>query len=576
MRRFAVFGLAFAFIASGCGGGGSSVQPRSQPAPTATPTPSAPVPTATIAFAIKIPARAGSGKQRRPRYVSPATQVVQISVNGGAPTTYLVSNGQPCTNPAPPPGTGTCTVYSVQAPVGTDTFAVTLLDGSNHVLSSGSVQQTIVQDQTNTVNVVFDGTPASLRLSVSNPAPPTGTATRFIVTAHVFDADGFTIIGAPGNLPTLTITDSDSSGATGLYLAGNDSSGLHTCASQAAPPSTSVATTLYVEFGTSFYTNTCLAYNGQAIPAATLTASAPGLSSAAATFAPVAQSHPSGAWMFGRDSNGNIALERFDANMAPQTEISGSNTQLQVGPGISGIAADAAGNVYTLNGNSTINMWPSTASGNVAPTSSTSFTCPSCNSFGVFPTYLALDGHGGAYFGVAPGNRSSCAIDHVALTGSTATATEVVSASGINACGSSLTQVATDGQGYVYVGVEASVVPPTSVVARYAIGAGGALTLDAALTTIDTRFTVDSLGNVFTGDPLQEYPAGQFVHGQRVQVSNQPNDVWPVGYMAGIDAAGNVFGNQRGITTTAVVVPYGSRTISASANFSPIFVAGIR
>ncbi|MBV8370399.1 MAG: hypothetical protein JO036_15940 [Candidatus Eremiobacteraeota bacterium] len=572
MRRFAVFGLAFGFIASGCGGGGSSVQPRPQPAPTATP--SAPAPTATIAFAIKIPARAGSGKQRRPRYVSPATQVVQISVNGGAPTTYLVSNGQPCTNPAPPPQTGTCTVYSVQAPVGTDTFAVTLLDGSNHVLSSGTVQQTIVQDQTNTVNVGFDGTPASLRLSVSNPAPPTGTATRFIVTAHVFDADGFTIIGAPGNLPTLTITDSDSSGATGLYLATSDSSGYQTCASQAAPPSTSVATTLYIEFGTSFYTNTCLAYNGQAIPAATLTASAPGLSSATATFAPVAQSHPSGAWMYGRDSNGNIALERFDANMAPQTEITGSNTQLQLGPGISGFAADAAGNVYTLNGTQ-INMWPSTASGNVAPTSSTSFTCPSCTG-GAVPVYLALDGHGGAYFGVPPANSNSCTINHVALTGSTATATEVVSSNDCGALsGGRLMQLATDGQGYVYVGVQAGYSKPNAV-GRYAIGAGGSLTLDAALTVIDPRFTVDSLGNVFAGDPLQEYPAGQFVHGQRVQVSNQPNDVWPVGYIAGIDAAGNVFGNQRGITTGAVVVPYGSRTVSASANFSPIFVAGIR
>jgi hypothetical protein len=572
MRRFAaLFGLAAACAAAGCAGGGSSVQQRAQGVPAATPVPSGPVATASIAFQIAIPARAGSAKLRQPRYVSPATQVVQIAVNGGTPQTFTESSGQPCSSPSSPPASGTCTVYAVQAPVGTDTFVVTLRDGSNNVLSSGTVQATIVQDQTNTVSVVFDGVPASLRISLSNGAPPTGSASRFSILLQPLDADGFTIIGAPGNLPAITVSDGDSSGATGLYLAGSDG----TCATQSAPPAHSVTTTVSVQSANSYYTNVCLAYNGQAIPAATLTASSAGVPNATATFAPAAPSGASGVWIAGLDSNGNPALERFDANLAPQAEVTGSNTQLPP----QGMALDASNNVYTVvggYGTARINMYPASANGNVAPSSSTTFSYPNFS-----PVDLALDDHGGAYIvQTVPGD--TCAqILYVPLTGSASTATPA----GPPNCnlGGSISGLATDGHGYLYAGSGPNTHNTPFQIERYTIGSGGSLTLDAVLTNVVPYFNVDRLGNVFaTGGvqgPIVEYPAGTFVHGQRVAVSNQPSDAWPGGDPVGIDAAENVFAAKpvaSGSPNAVLVFPAGSHTASATANFTPYFIQGLR
>jgi hypothetical protein len=569
-RTFVVFGLAFVF-ASGCGGGGgggsTSFPP---PPPTPTPTPTPPAPTAPVAVSIAIPARAGSAKLRRPRHVSPATQFVQIAVNGGTPQTFAAGSGAACSNP--PPNTS-CNVYSVQAPAGTDTFAISLLDGANHVLSAGTAQQTIVANQTNNLNVVFNGVVASLRVTISNPTPPSGTAAYFPLTLQALDAAGFTIIGAPGNLPAISVTDSDSSGATGLYLAGSDG----TCATRAAPPASSVSTTTTVVNGNSFYTNVCLAYGGQTISAATLTASTAGVPNVTATFAPAARSSASGAWMGGRDANGNYALVRFDTSLAPQAEITGSSTQ--VTNWVAGMTLDASNNVYTLlenpaNNTATINMYAAGANGNVAPIASTSFTYPS----GLSTTDLTLDGQGGAYVALVAAPYCTGTIVRVPLTGSSASTTTVAS-SDCTTFGGSITQLASDGQGYAYVGFGPTTHNTTVAIARYAIGSGGSLTLDAVLTNVDPYFNVDRLGNVFAGGdagaPLVEYPAGTFVHGQRVQVSSQPTDSWPAGYPVGIDGAGDIFSAKPSANTNVLVFPAGSHTASATGSFSAAYIAGI-
>jgi hypothetical protein len=575
VRRFiAVVGLTCA-LAAGCGGGsGSGGTNPPPPPPTPTPTPS--VQTAPVAVSVAIPARAGSAKARAPRYVSPATQVVQIAVNGGAPQTFNAGTGQACSSPPP---NSSCSVYSVQAPVGTDTFVISLLDGSNHVLSSGSTQQTIVANQTNTLNVVFNGVVASLRVTVSNTAPPSGSAGYFPVTLQAFDAAGFTIIGAPGALPPITVTDSDASGATGLYLAGSDG----TCATQAAPPAHSVTTTTTTANGNSYYTNVCLAYGGQTIPAATLTASTTGVPSATATFAPAAPASPSGrsgAWIGGRDANGNVALERFDASLAPQAEITGASTQLAnpTGGGIAGMTVDGSNDVYALvanaaNATAAINEYAPASNGNVGPSSSTSFGYAS----GLSAMYLALDGQGGAYVAVEAAPYCSGGVVRVPLSGGSATATSVIT-SDCTTYGGNITQLVTDGQGYLYVGFGPTTHNTTVGIARYAIGSGGSVTLDAVLTGVDPFFTVDRNGNVFAGgdagSPLVEYPAGTFVHGQRVQPS-APSDSWPAGYPAGIDGTGDIFSAKPSASGSVIVFPAGSHTASATASFSASFIAGL-
>jgi len=235
LRRGAAAGLAM--VLAGCGGSGTSTlaPPRATPAE------------ATVAFKIVVPAKP-TATRRVPRYVSASTQSASITVAAGAgtPGTPTVVN---CTT--------VCT-GQIQAPVGSDTFAVTLYDmqdAGGNKLSIGSLTQTIVANQVNTVNVALAGVVAGLAVVLNpNTIPPGPTATVG-VTVNALDAGNNIIIGpgeaidASGNPVTVTLSDSDTSGATMLSQ-------------------------------TSFQvpvSGITLSYNGTTIPNPTISASAPGL-----------------------------------------------------------------------------------------------------------------------------------------------------------------------------------------------------------------------------------------------------------------------------------------------------------
>lgn len=204
-ERRAVIAFVIVSLAACSGGGGSS------------PVPSGPVPqrSSSAVFDISIPAK--SGKAVAPHYVSPSTQSLTISVNG-ATAPAITQNVTPTSSGcATSSGSITCSV-SVTAPLGNDTFAVTLYSGTNATgskLATGSVSAVIGNAPTS-VAITLDGVVDSVAIALANPMPPAGSAVTIPVAVTAKDASGATIISPGAYNPAITLTDSDTSGHTSL------------------------------------------------------------------------------------------------------------------------------------------------------------------------------------------------------------------------------------------------------------------------------------------------------------------------------------------------------------------------
>jgi hypothetical protein len=286
--RTQVVALLASFAISGCSGGGSSIGTGGAPAGGSPagglPGPGSSVPTASTRaqFTITVPSRSATSSSRERRaYVSASTQSVVITlltVNGstytGSPqdiASNLTSGNPNCTgNPL------TCTV-SAPAAAGTDVFLVATYDQSQasasptspagHLLSQATLSIAVVANQANMAStpLILSGAPASFVISGLPPAT-VGTAfvspQSFIVNAK--DAGGNTIVGT--YLHPVTLTDSDTSGATTLATSGGDS-----------PPNGTLLSSA---------DTATLNYNGASLSSATITAAATGATSAISTFAP--------------------------------------------------------------------------------------------------------------------------------------------------------------------------------------------------------------------------------------------------------------------------------------------------
>jgi hypothetical protein len=242
--------FVMAWLLAGCGGGSpSSLGPSSQQ--------SAPVQTQTarVNFRILLPSATSTSAGRSPAFVSPSTRSASVSVtpsSGSASTPTVVNCTTACSG-------------QIAAPPGADTFLVKLYDAPNaagNVLSTASLAQTIVLNGANVMNMTANGVVATLSLAVG--AATAGTPGTIAVTVNALDADGNTIVGpgyvnAAGSPLTVTLADSDTSGATALSQA-------------TVTQSTSGIT---------------LSYTGLAIVPATITAGATGLTNRTSQFAPV-------------------------------------------------------------------------------------------------------------------------------------------------------------------------------------------------------------------------------------------------------------------------------------------------
>ncbi len=235
--------LATALLIAGCSGGGSALTPA-----TGTPPGGQQAASAKVTFTMHW-GSAAQGAARNPRYVPATARSVSVTVNGGVPQ-YLNA-------PA--------TALVIDAPVGTDTFAFATYDtqnGQGNVLSRASVTKTIVLAAANTVSATLNGVVASLTLSLSNPAPNAGVPATVNVNVAAKDADGNTIVG-PGDYSTpVRLAVTIPAAAEGGTL--------------------SLSTTTIPDPGTT----ATLTYNGGTLTAASIVATATGVSTVSTAFAP--------------------------------------------------------------------------------------------------------------------------------------------------------------------------------------------------------------------------------------------------------------------------------------------------
>jgi len=160
--------------------------------------------------------RLPAARGRAPAYVSAGTESFTISVNGALADEVDVD-----------PSVSSCSAQAqsiacsarIDAPVGDDTFALTLYAGfhaSGPVLSSGTAAQTVQLGAGNAVAIVLHGVVTSTVVALASPHPQMGAPSTTAMTVTAYDAAGAPITGTASYATPLTLVNSDASGATSL------------------------------------------------------------------------------------------------------------------------------------------------------------------------------------------------------------------------------------------------------------------------------------------------------------------------------------------------------------------------
>jgi hypothetical protein len=217
VRRAARLALLLGSIAaaSACGGGSSSSL-SSTPA-----VPSGSHEQSRALLTITIPAVAPASATRRRDYVSDATASGSFSYPGNAaPQTFALTPGSPgCTTTA----NATSCKVTVNAPVGAnELLTVSLFDKNGKLLSTVTTTATIAAGQTTPLVFTLNGVVSAISLAFNPMSLTQGQSGSAAIVLNALDADGSTIIApggyadASGNPLTISLADSDTSGATAL------------------------------------------------------------------------------------------------------------------------------------------------------------------------------------------------------------------------------------------------------------------------------------------------------------------------------------------------------------------------
>ena len=201
--------IVIASLLAGCAGA-DSTYPR-------TPAASKNGAPGTAQLTILIPSKTAGAIERAVKYVSPSTQSLSITINGGA--NAQIVNVTPGSAGCTTTSGGTSCVVSVAAPSGNDTFNVRMFDsinGQGTNLGSASASATIVSNQTNNVALTLSAVVGSLAVTLSTATPEIGLAQAIGVNVQAKDPDGNPITGAGNYTTPITLTNSDTSGTTTL------------------------------------------------------------------------------------------------------------------------------------------------------------------------------------------------------------------------------------------------------------------------------------------------------------------------------------------------------------------------
>lgn len=164
-----------------------------------TPSPAVGEENARASLSLLIPAAStASSAHRHPAYVSPATNSLTFSQDGGAPHAISLAAGSASCTAAP--GGRSCTV-DIGATAGTNqTFTLKLFastDGSGSPLAAQTIVASIVAGKANPINAVLNGVVVSLSVQLENTTLQYGEPGSINLVVNGLDASGNTIVG-PG------------------------------------------------------------------------------------------------------------------------------------------------------------------------------------------------------------------------------------------------------------------------------------------------------------------------------------------------------------------------------------------
>jgi hypothetical protein len=228
--RAVVLASLLTLALAGCGGGGGSATPSTgSPGTGGSPGGGSPSSSSgSIRFVIPSKGTTGSSSSRGTTYVSPSSASIKVTVNSingntSIPTTIpnpQITNltvGGACAMNA---GVETCTV-PIPVPTGSVSYTFDLYDGQNATgnhLSTGTQTLTNVAGTNPPQSVALSGIVASLQVSASASLALDAPGNTPLAITPV-DADGNAITGtAVYANGSLTVTDNDTSGTTGLSL----------------------------------------------------------------------------------------------------------------------------------------------------------------------------------------------------------------------------------------------------------------------------------------------------------------------------------------------------------------------
>jgi Concanavalin A-like lectin/glucanases superfamily len=222
MKRILIGASLLAIVLPGCGGGGGArtMLPTVSPATSSTNSPVAASSSAGVALTVTIPAGPTTNStQRRPQYISSATNSISFMPQGGSTTVVSLAAGAPnCVTGST--GSRICSV-NVSAPTGPSiTFTISAFastDGTGTPLSTVTTSQAIVANTLNPINVTLNAVVSKLQVALSPSAFTLGVVASSILTVTALDASGKIIavgtnqlVDGNNNPVTITLSDSES------------------------------------------------------------------------------------------------------------------------------------------------------------------------------------------------------------------------------------------------------------------------------------------------------------------------------------------------------------------------------
>ena len=210
----ALLGLSMLSACAGSGSMSPTIKSQGMAHPTSSPIGQSRLITGTVSIRIPIPTKAGAAKARNTKFVSPSSELLQISINSAKPITVDVG---PASLLCTVSGASRVCVIPIGAPAGTATLHIALLDSYFTLLGLGTGSATATAGQPFSASVTINPLVGSIVQPVLSYSSGTtftpGTPGSATFTVTVLDPDGDIIPATAGTVFATPVTLSTSDAA---------------------------------------------------------------------------------------------------------------------------------------------------------------------------------------------------------------------------------------------------------------------------------------------------------------------------------------------------------------------------